>query len=141
MPVLKNKFLKDEKGASLVEIILIIVIFGIAAIPLSRLSTTNLISGARYATMNNAIFYAEEIMENIIADYNSSDGTIGGFDNVRTRWPGSVTTPSPPTSDIDGYVSFSGVASKDSVDFVTVTVTVSGVRIEDIQLKTWLIDD
>jgi len=130
--------LSGESGMSLIEIIIIIVILGIALLPLTRLSVGNVNSGTEYFTATKATCYAEEIMENIIADYKSTDPTIGGYNNVRNNWPGSVTNPAPPAG-CSGSVSISPEDSLNSVKYVIVTVGVIAVGITNINLQTWLI--
>ena len=115
--------LSGERGMSLIEVIIIIVILGIALLPLSRLSVGNLTSGTKYLTATKATCYAEEIMENIIADYKSDDPSIGGYNNVRNNWSGTVTNPAPPTG-MSGKVTISAESTFNSVKYVVVTVTV-----------------
>ena len=77
-------------------------------------------------------------MENIIADYKSSDPTIGGYNNVRNNWPGDVTNPAPP-SGLSGSVSISLEDSLNNVKYVVVNVRVIAAGITNIDLQTWLI--
>jgi len=121
-----NKFSK-ERGMSLVEVVIMLVVLGLSIGPLSKLAKINLNSGAKAAAQTKAIFYAQGIMENIIADYRSTDPIIGGFDNVIVNWNG-VTTPSPP-SGLSGSVSISNVDTLMGVAFVTVDVNVGGLGV------------
>lgn len=133
-----NISFSDEKGMSLIEVIIIIVIMGIAILPLSRLSIGNVDSGSKYLTATKATSYAEEIMENIIADYKSLDPTIGGYSNVINKWQGTVTNPAPPTG-LSGSVSISPEASLNGVNYVVVTVSVRASGIQNVNLTTWLV--
>ena len=128
----------DEKGMSLIEVVIIVVILGIALLPLSRLSVGNTDSASRYLTATKATCYAQEIMENIIADYKSSDPTIGGYNNVINNWNGTVTSPAPPTG-LSGSVSISSETSFNGVRYVVVTVTVRASGIQNVNLTTWLV--
>jgi len=128
--------LLDEKGLSMMEVVLIIVIIGIAIIPLSQLSVMNQKAGGRFGTTTKALFYAEEVMEQIIADYMAIEGGRG-YQWVITNWPGS--TPSPP-SGLQGNVSISAQDTLNSVRYVTVHVTVGGTDIPDVVLETWMVE-
>ena len=131
-------WLGREQGMSLVEIIIIMVILGISLLPISRLSISNAYFGGRYVTMMRSVYYAQEVMEHIIADYNSDDGTIGGYSNVRTNWPGTVSG-SP--IGLTGSVTISGEQTRSGIKYVTVLVRVSGTDIPDIDLTTLLVDN
>lgn len=127
-----------ERGISLVEVILIMVILGISVIPLSRLSVGNLTSEGKYSIMMNAMYHAEEVMERIIADYAATaDGR--GYDWVIANWSGS-STPNPPAG-LSGIVSISAEDTLNSVAYVVVQTTVSGASIPDVSLITWLINN
>ena len=126
-----------ERGFSLVEIVLVIVVLGMTVFPLARLAVVNTNSGGRYVMMTRAIFYAEEIMEQIIADYAAEDAGRG-YDWVRTNWPG--TTSNPPAG-LTGSVAISSETTLNGVDYVVVQVTVSGTDIPDVVLTSWLVDN
>lgn len=131
---------RDKKGFTLVEIVIVLIVVGITVVPLSRLSVKNLVSGGRYAIMTRAIFYAEGVMEHILADYNSPDtdpGDVGGYDNVQTNWYGPA--PDCP-AEFSGYVDISVENTLNGVNYVVVTVTVSGAEISDVTLTTWIVD-
>jgi len=127
----------DENGVSLVEIVLIMVILSIAVVPLSRLSLTNLKSSGRYATMNKAIYYAQEAIEQVVADYAAEDDGRG-YEWVRTNWSGSTDVPA------TGFSRSVGVSAENTlngVEYVVVQVNVGGTDIEDVVLTTWLVDN
>ena len=127
--------IESEKGVSMMEVVLIIVIIGIASVPLTRLSMLNQTTQGKIGTATRAIFYAEEVMEQIVSDYMAEDGGRG-FDWVLNNWPGS--TPNPP-SGLSGSVSISAVDTLNGVPYVTVNVTISGTDISDMSMETWLI--
>ena len=128
---------RNERGFSLVEVIIILVIIGIAAIPLSRLSVRNMVFSGRYATMTKAISYAQERLEQVIADYAASSAGRG-YDWVRSNWAGSSDTP------LTGFtrsVSISSQQTLNGVTYVVVTVSVSAPDINNVVLTTWLVDN
>ena len=128
---------RDERGMSLIEIVIILVILGIAVIPLSRLSVQNLRSGGQTATMSKAIAYAQERMEQIVADYAAKDGGRG-YDWVRSYWAGFSDAPA---TGFSRSVSISGEQTLQGVDYVSVQVSVTGPEINDVVLTTWLVED
>ena len=132
-----KRIVRQERGVSLVEIVLIIVIIGIAVVPLSQLSIVNQTTSGKYGSSTRAIFYAEEIMEQLISDYAAVDAGRG-YDWVSINWPGS--TPSPP-SGLSGNVTISAEDTLNGVPYVTVQITVSGTDISDFTLETWLVDN
>ena len=127
---------RDEKGLSLVEVIIILVIIGIAAVPLSRLSMRNMVFGGRYALMTKAISYAQERLEQVVADYAARDAGRG-YDWVRSNWAGNSDTPA---TGFSRSVSVSGEQTLNGVTYVVVTVTVGTADIDNVVLTTWLVD-
>ena len=81
-----HKILRNSQGFSLIEIIIVIVIMSITLLPLSQLTLTNSKTGAMYVSHTRAMFLAQGVMEQIIADYNSNSSTLGGYDNVVSNW-------------------------------------------------------
>ena len=129
--------IRNEKGATLIEIVILLLIFAISVIPLSRLVMRNLNSGGRYSTMSRAILHAEESMEQIIADYAAN--TVGmGYNWVIANWSGS-STPNPPAG-LTGNVTISAEDTLKGVPYVVVETTVRGTDIPDVVLTTWLIN-
>jgi len=80
------RIFRNSQGFSLIEIIIVIVIMAITLLPLRQLSVTNTKTGAMYVSHTRAMFLAQGVMEQIIADYNSSSSTLGGYDNVVSNW-------------------------------------------------------
>ena len=130
-----RQMVQKEEGATLLEIVIVVLVIGISIFPLSRLAIKNLNSFGGYATIGKAIFHAESAMELVISDYAAID-TGGGYDWVRSYWAGRSTSDPPPG--LTGYVSISQEYSLNSVDYVIVQVTVSGSGIPDVSLSTWL---
>ncbi len=120
-------------GFTLVEIVLIIVIAGIAILPLSMLFANSSIhsSDARNATL--AAQLAQAKMEELTADKNSP---ARGFSYLVT---GNYPAESPVTA-FAGYsrsVSFSTDSTYDGVTFRTVNVTVTCANIPAVTVTTW----
>lgn len=127
----------NEKGATLIEIVILLLILAISVIPLSRLVMKNLNSGGRFSTMSRAILHAEESMEQIIADYAANTAGMG-YDWVISNWTGR-STPNPPAG-LTGNVTISAEDTLKGVPYVVVKTTVRGTDIPDVILATWLID-
>ena len=126
----------DERGVSLVEVVVMLVILGIVLVPLSRLTVKNLTFGGEYVTMTKAIYYAQECMEEVIADYAAEeDGR--GYDWVVANWSGSTDVP---VSGLSRSVAISAADTLNGVTYVVVQVTVSGADIPNVTLTTWLVE-
>jgi Tfp pilus assembly protein PilV len=122
-----------QAGFTLIEIVLIIVIAGIAILPLSMLFANSSIhsSDARNATL--AAELAQAKMEELTADKNSP---ARGFSYLVTA---NYPAESPVTA-FPGYsrsVSFGPDSTYDSVTFRTVNVTVTCTNIPPVTLTTW----
>ena len=120
-------------GFTLIEIVLIIVIAGIAILPLSMLFANSSIhsSDARNATL--AAQLAQAKMEELTADKNSPSR---GFSYLVT---GNYPAESPVTA-FPGYsrsVSFAQDSTYDGVTFRTVSVTVACANIPPVTVTTW----
>lgn len=132
----KINFIKDEKGVSLVEVIVIIVIVSIAVTPLSRLAVTNLKSGGHFSIMTRAISYAQNTMEEVVADYAAEDGGRG-YAWVQANWDGVSSSPE------SGFTSTVNISNEDTLNqvaYVEVDVYVSAPEINTVSLSTWLIN-
>jgi hypothetical protein len=83
------------------------------------------------------MYYAQEVMEQVIADYAAVDGGRG-YDWVLANWQGQ-SAPSPPTG-LSSLVTISPQDTLDGVVYVTVEVAVSGSGIGNVQLSTWIVE-
>jgi len=124
---------RRQAGFTLIEVILIIVIAGIAVLPLSMLFANTSIhsSDARNATM--AAQLAQAKMEELTADKNSP---ARGFTYMVA---GNYPAESPVTA-FPGYsrsVTFSADSTYDGVTFRTVTVTVTCANVPPVTVTTW----
>jgi len=120
-------------GFTLVEAVLVVVVAGIALLPLSMLfANTSIRSGdARTATV--AAQLAQSKMEEIAADKSSP---ARGFDYLA----GGNYLPEDPVPAFPGYrrtVAVSPDSSFDGIRFRAVTVTVAGGNLPPIALTTW----
>lgn len=84
----RNK-LKTEKGFSLVELIIIMIILGISLVPLTTLIKTNQKGIGDITLSVQAEYFTQSVMEQIIADYTSS---TRGYDWVINNWSGTTVT-------------------------------------------------
>jgi hypothetical protein len=134
--IIKN--IQNEKGLSLIELTIIVVLIGITILPLSRLSMSNLKSGGDYVDMAQAIFYSEEIMEQIISDYAAVEAGKG-YTWVIDNWgSGSPSTEEAPEG-LTGYVYISPEDTLNGVPYVKVQTTISGSSISSFSMTTWLV--
>jgi prepilin-type N-terminal cleavage/methylation domain-containing protein len=122
-----------ENGFTLVEVVLVLVVAGIAILPLSMLfANASIRSGdARNATV--AAQLAQAKMEEIAADKSSP---ARGFDFLQPgRYP-----PEDPVPAFPGYrrsVSIAPDSTFDGVRFRCVSVTVACAKIPPVTLTTW----
>jgi prepilin-type N-terminal cleavage/methylation domain-containing protein len=120
-------------GFTLIEVVLVIVIAGIALLPLSMLfANTSIRSGdARNATV--AAQLAQSKMEEIAADKSSP---ARGFDYLA----GANYLPEDPVPAFPGYrrtVAVAPDSTFDAIRFRAVTVTVAGGKLPPVSLTTW----
>lgn len=128
-----------QKGISLVEVILVIVLIGITIIPISRLSMQNLTQGTKYFVQTDAIADMQSMMEQIYADYLATltgHSMTRGYDWVRANWNGSTGTTV--SGKFNYAVSISNEQVQNGVTYVAVTVTITGEGIDPITNTTWL---
>jgi Tfp pilus assembly protein PilV len=65
---------KRQNGFSIIEVILLIVLMGIAIPPLANLLRANLNSTGKMSNVSKTTFYLQQRMEQIIADYTRRNG-------------------------------------------------------------------
>ena len=130
------KELKKQSGFSLMEVVIIILIIGVAMIPLSRATISNLQMGGKQSLATQSMFYAKERMEEIVADC-AADDAGRGYSWTISNWDGDSDTPA---TGFTRTVDISAESTIDSVDYVIATVTVAYSGIENVSLRTWLIE-
>ncbi len=128
----KMKWITNEKGMSLIDVIAMLIVLGIAVPAIMRLSANNTRDGAKYFLMTRAIYCAEAAMEQIVADYRSPSR---GYGWVITHWSGAAPSLE---AGFTGLVTISSESSFNGVPYVTVTLTVSNASITDVVLQTRL---
>ncbi len=130
-----KRLLGDCRGITLIEVILIVVILAIAAPTLMSLMSSTLFNSSKSAILSQATIFAQEKMEEILADKKSA-----------TRGFGYITIPGtyPSDSPAEGFtrtvsVQTSGM-SYNGIPYADVQVTVSHSQISNVTLRTWLTD-
>ena|GEM_PF-6745611 len=124
-----------EGGFTLVELVIVIMLLGIAVFPLSNLLRSNIRSSVENEQISKSAFFAQMKMEQIIADYKArgvADITASAYDDT---WEGLTCTV---TRDPAASGEWNTL---DGVNYVTVTVTVSGgANTPDISVDVWLVE-
>lgn len=125
-----------ERGFTLFEVVMAIVILGVVGLPLALVfANASWRSGDGYL-ISTATFLAQEKAEQIMAD-RSSPGR--GFDFI-------ISSNYPAESPVSGYPGFSRsvtIASDStysSVTYRTVTVTVTNASVSDVTTTLWVTD-
>lgn len=131
-----NSGFKKQDGFSLMEVVIIILIIGVAMIPLSRATISNLQMGGKQSLTTQSMFYAKERMEEIVADC-AADDAGRGYSWTISNWDGDSDTPA---AGFTRSVDISSESTIDSVDYVVATVTVSYSGIEDVTIGSWLVE-
>lgn len=132
IPNSKRK-IRNCDGFTLIEVILIIIVFAIAIPPLVNLLSTTLEKSDNSAIMSRAVLYAQEKMEQIIADKRNP---ARGYD-----W---VTAPGTYLSDVPsaGYARSVTITTAgnmyNGVAYAFLQVTLTHNNISDIKITTWL---
>lgn len=120
-------------GFTLIEVVLVIVIAGVALLPLSMLFANSSIRSGDAHNASIAAQLAEARMEEITADKNSP---ARGFTYlVASNYPAENPVPAFP-----GYsrsVTVAPDSTYDGVTFRTVSVTVNSANIPPVTVTTW----
>ena len=124
--------MRHDRGYSLVEVVLVVVLVAVAIPPLLRLFGHSVLSSVDAEVRTKAVYYAQEKLEQILNDKKIA----GGYQTVIT--PGRYPADQPAegfqrtvTIDTTGMV-YNGVR------YARVVVTVSHQGIPDVQLETWI---
>ena len=120
-------------GFTLPEVILIIVIAGVALLPLSMLFANTSIRSGDAQAASVAAQLAEAKMEEIAADKNAPSRGFSYL--VASNYPAET-----PVAAFPGYrrsVSFAPDSVYDGVTFRTASVTVTAPNISPVTLTTW----
>ncbi len=133
---LKNT-LSNSQGFTLIEIIMIIVIFAIAVPTLMTILSSTLASSNKSTDISRAATHAQDKMEEIVGDKKNPSR---GFDWVTTpgRYPSDVPARGFSRSVI---ITSGGGDVQNGVSFARVQVKVTHSEISaDIKLQTWFTD-
>lgn len=125
----------DTKGYSLIEIILVILILGIAIPPIIHLFSYNLENSVQSEAYTRATYFAEEKMEEILADKRASYAGKGyNYILAPGRYPDDV-----PETGFTRTITIDTLNKVlNGVHYAEITVTVSQSSIQDVVLTTWV---
>jgi type II secretory pathway pseudopilin PulG len=132
------KLFRRQDGISLIETVLMIIILAISLPAITRLLQQNVIASARMTALNKATFYAQQRVEEVIAEYaNTSD-----VDNVHAAFESMSDYHFDPVTPETGYTTDVTVrnGSQDGVSIKEVTVTCTNPLGPDVALQTWIAD-
>ena len=130
--VLKQRNRRSERGMSLIEIIVVIVMLGIVAYPLMGLAKANLKGLAEYSQMQKAQFDLQSQMEQVLADFSAL-----GYDGIKTGWQDK--TGKTGSGLFNYHVTFTADVVRNSITCSDVTVTLSGGTLKNnISLTTMI---
>ena len=126
---------KQAAGFSLVEIILVIVILAIAVPPIIHLFTYNLANSVNSEMYTKGVYFAEERMEEILADKKATAAGRGfNYILVSGRYPDDS-----PETGFTRHVTIDTTGKVYSaIHYAEINVTVSQPNINDVVLTTWV---
>ncbi len=122
----------SEKGGILLEVVVALVVLGVAIIPLTQLSISNSRFGGEYMMQTQALMHAQQLMEQIVGDRASR-----GYDTAVAHWASYSDTPS---ANYSRTVSISEETELNSVTYRTAEVSVTGPSGTTVSLVTWLVE-
>ncbi len=122
----------SERGMSLVEIIVVIVMLGIVVYPLMGLAKANLKGLAEYSQIQKAQFDLQSQMEQVLADFSSL-----GFDGLKTGWQEKTGKTS--SGRFNYHVTFKPDVVIHGITCSEVTVTLSGGTLKSSMSLTTMI--
>lgn len=128
-------YLRRNGGYTLIEVILVVLILGIAIPPIFYLLTYNSTSSVDSEIYTRATLFAQEKMEEILADKRG--GFAGrGYDYITTPARYSADAPA------SGYTRTVSIVENTSagIEHAEITVRVSHDMIEDVVLVAWVTD-
>lgn len=135
MPQTCIKKLQNNRGYTLIEVILIVVVLGIAIPSMMQLISSVLVDSHQSEIVSQATIYAQEKLETILADKANPDR---GYAWIITpgNYPDDV-----PASGFTRSVSVETTGmSQNGIPYALVRVTVSHATIPDLTITTWLTD-
>lgn len=131
--IIKN-IAKDNRGFTLLEVILVIVIIGIAVPPVLTLFTQNLTDSSESEAYTKATLYAVERMEEVLGDKRAVDDGYGwSYILVTNQYPNDT-----PETGFTRSVSIDTTGnSSGGVTYALIQVTVSHADINNVVLTSW----
>lgn len=124
-----------EAGFSLIELVLVILVLGLALLPLLTQMVQTNVSSVDGQAASTAAFLSRERIEQVLADRNAP--AIGFAAITNGRYPAES-----PVNGFPGFTRATSVSADSSyggLTFRAVTVTVSSARIPPVALTTWVI--
>lgn len=123
-------------GFTLIEVVILIVVAGIAVLPLAMLFATTSIRSSDAQSASVAAQLAQAKLEEITADRNAS---TRGFSYVTAgNYP--AENPVPAFSAFQRSVSVAADSTYDGVTFRSVSVTVTTSGVPPVTLTTWFVN-
>lgn len=123
---------KFQRGFTLIEAVLVVVLVAVAIPPLLRLFQHSILGSVGSEVRTKAVFYAQEKLEQIVNDKKMA----GGWAVVMTpnRYP-----PDSPEPGFQRFVTIDTTGTLyNNVRYARVVVTVRHASIPDVRLETWI---
>lgn len=128
----RNSMGSSEQGMSLMEVIIVIVLIGIVAVPLLRIAKSNMKSLVTYSQIEKAQFDLKSQMEQVLASYRAL-----GYDAIKTGW--EQKTGETVSGNFTYRVAFGPDQLINGITCSEVTVTLSGGSLpSSMALKTMI---
>ena len=129
---LKKTVIHGQKGFSLIEMLVVIIVLGIILPPLTQMLQLNMFNAIRTSAINKASYYAQQRMEKIVADY--ANETIG-YDQIAE----SMSPEYPAEGYTTTVIITPGVVN--TINYKEIEVKCTNPQTDTIiSLKTWIID-
>ena len=128
--------MRGAAGFSLIEVVILIVVAGIAILPLAMLFATTSIRSSDARSASVAAQLAQAKLEEITADRNAA--TRGYAYVTGANYP--PETPVPAFGAFQRSVAIAADSTYDGVTFRTVSVTVTTSGISPVTLTTWFVN-
>ena len=129
-----KNILSNNQGFTLIEVIMVIVVFAIAVPTLMTVLSSTLDSSNKSVVISQAATYAQEKIEEIIGDKKNPSK---GFDWVTTT--GRYSSDVPAVGFSRSVIITTGNV-QNGVSYAYVQVKMTHSEISDIKLETWLTD-
>jgi len=124
-----------ERGFTLIELVLVIVIAGVALFPIAMMFASATANSPQPELVTQAVFLAQDRMENVLGDFHAPS----------RGYPYISTSNYPAETAISGFPGFtrsvfvSADSTFDGVTFKEVTVTVANAAIVPVHINSWVV--